>query len=355
MWGIEDQKKIVQNFKKDKDIYKFLELVSLVHEEVAGNLKHKKILNLKEDLKFIEDTMEIVKPKKSKTEKVIKENLSFDENIFYSLEGISLGLKEYINNKPKDEIIEKLKESDLKELLEESQRLLVRAKTQQDFEDSKRHFSKAACLMISGVNVSNGFISQIPKDDDRIILWTESIIQTIEHSRDYPITLPSDFQSTINSIWKNLKKHQVDMDLASYENTKEKNKKINIWVKKFIKEFLKNKTEIEKARSVLAPMYSDYINSLSNPKIKEKTAIITARSFFGPSKILWSEIKNIDSDVLNGKIQEYNKKFSKNVETIKEDYLTIWKICLEKKRLLKKQRIVVLIDSKKGDIVGSYA
>ena len=356
MWNTETQKKILLNIKKEKDIYKFLELVSLIHTEIAEDFKKQKLLNLREDLEFIEELMRVIKPKEvsPKIKKPQETSQDFDKNIFHTLEGLHLGLKEYLTNKPKDEIVEKTKEKDVKEILEEAYRYLMGFK-QEDLEICEEKFSKAAVLILSGVPVNEYFASQVSyKKDNRLMLWTESIMQIIEHSEDYPITTPSDFQDAIDTIWKNLKNYKINIEDVSSPNVKENYKKITVLLTHFIKEFFINKTEVEKALRTLRPMYIEYIDKLTNPKVKKEKALSISRSFVGESKFLDCEIVNINSDVINPLIQEYNKKYSKKIDLVGNDYITVWKVDLKKTGFLSKKPITVIIDSMNGDIIGTY-
>ena len=356
MWNTEMQKKILLNIKKEKDIYKFLELVSFIHTEIAEDFKKQKLLNLREDLEFIEELMGDIKPKEepSKNKKPRETYQNFDKNIFYTLEGLYLGLNKYLNNKPKDEIIEKTTEKDIKEILEEAYRYLATFK-QEDLEICKEKFSNAAAFILSGVPVNEYFASQVSyKKDNRLMLWTESIMQIIEHSKDYPITTPSDFQDAVDTIWKNLKNYKINVEDLSSPNVKENYKKITVLLTHFIKEFFINKTEVEKALKTLRPMYIEYIDKLTNPKVKKEKALSISRSFVGESKLLDCEIVNINSDVINPLIQEYNKKYSKKVDLIQDDYITVWKVTLQRTKFLSKKPMTVLVDSIDGDIVGTY-
>ena len=365
MWDNIERKKILRDIKKSKDLYKFLELTSIVHESIADDFKKQKTLSLKEDLEFLENVLDLLKPRitaKSKGKEEPKDagpeqtgQLKFDTNIYYTLEGLVLGLKEYLEKKPKEEIVGKTNEEDIKQLLNEAYRTLLKAKKGEDMESCKGSFSRAAALVLSGVPMNEYFASSVPyKDNNRVMLWTECIMQVIEHSKDYPITAPSDFQNTIDAIWRNLKKYEIDKSLLEPESVKENYKKINILVKNFIKEFLNNKTEIEKAINILMPMYIEYVDRLANPKVKGRTAASAAKKIAGKSEVVDCKILNIDSSVINKMIADYNEKYSKSVVLVEDDYLTVWKILLKKRKLLSKKPAVVFVDAFSGEVVGSY-
>ena len=131
MWDGKAQKRILAGIRKGKDLYKFLEFLSLIHTEVAEDFKKQKTLNLREDSEFIGKLMKIITPEAA-SENKIGDKQSFDLNIYYALEGLSLGLKEYLDNRPKEDAIETAKEEDIKGLLDEAYRNLVKSKKEAD-------------------------------------------------------------------------------------------------------------------------------------------------------------------------------------------------------------------------------